>query len=124
MTDENGTSGSHGSRGIETGIRVLEFLAGWTDAETLPRPRAAPLHEIASALAVPEPTVYRVLSGLVRGGWVEKAGSEYHLTFRLSLIGVGIHEGLRRQVESGAAMVQVLDAVRAGHATPRGGADG
>lgn len=97
------------TRGIETGIRMLEFLAGWTDPETLPRPRAAALHEIATALAVPEPTVHRVLNGLVGGGWVEKAGGEFRLTFKVALIGVGIHQALKRQVESCSAMIGVLD---------------
>ena len=106
---EADTSGLRGSRGIETGIRLLEFLAGWRDEASLPRPRTAALHEIASALAIPEPTAYRILNGLVRGGWVEKAGLEYRLAFRLALVGVGIHEAVRRQEESLKGMVQILD---------------
>jgi len=108
-----GAVGSRVTRGIETGIRMLEFLAGWTDPETLPRPRAAALHEIATALHIPEPTGYRILRGLVCGGWVEKTGLEYRLAFRLGLIGVGVHEALRRQAESCKAMVQTLDQVKA-----------
>jgi len=108
-----GAVGSRVTRGIETGIRMLEFLAGWTDPETLPRPRAAALHEIATALGIPEPTGYRILKGLVCGGWVEKTGLEYRLAFRLALVGVGIHEALRRQAESCAAMVRILDERRA-----------
>lgn len=101
------------TRGIETGLRILEFLAGWTDVVALPRPRTAALQEIASALTIPEPTAYRLVTGLVRGGWVEKMGGEYRLAFKVGLIGVGIHEALRRQAESCRAMVQALDQVRA-----------
>ena len=126
MSNESEASGPHASRGIETGLRILEHLAGWTDAEMLPRPRTAALHEIATALEIPEPTAYRILNGLVRGGWIEKAGSEYHLAFKVALIGVGIHDGLRRQAESIAGMVQVLDRARAAgeNSDPQGGPTG
>ena len=113
MTDTGEAPASLATRGIETGIRLLEFLAGWSDERTTPRPRAATLHEIATALAMPEPSAHRILNGLVRAGWVEKAGLEYRLSFRLGLIGVGIHEALRRQAESLSGMVQVLDRARA-----------
>ena len=112
MTEPEGTAEGRGSRGVETGLRILELLAGWKDPSILPRPAPAELHEIAAALAIPEPTAHRILQALLRGGWLEKAGSEYSLSFRVGLIGVGIHEALRRQVETCAGMVRVLDGVK------------
>jgi len=112
MDEPEGTAEGRTGRGVETGLRILDFLAGWTDLATLPRPRTAALHDIASDLAIPEPTAYRMLAAMTRAGWVEKVGGEYRLTFKLGLIGVRIHEALRRQVESCSGMVCVLDGVK------------
>jgi DNA-binding IclR family transcriptional regulator len=111
MTDSDGTGAARASRGVETGLRILELLGGWEGPATLPRPAPAELHDIAAALAVPEPTAHRILQALLRAGWVEKVGSEYRLAFKVGLIGVGIHEVLRRQAESCMAMIEAMDQV-------------
>ena len=118
MTDSDGTGIARATRGVETGLRILELLGGWEGPATLPRPAPAELHDIAAALAVPEPTAHRILEALLRAGWVEKAGSEFHLAFKVGLIGVGIHEALRRQAESCTAMVGKLDAAKAEAGAP------
>ena len=102
-----------GGRGTARVLQVLDHLAGWTDAVTLPMPRTATLHDIASALAIPQPTAFRILQALVDGGWVEKAGGEFQLAFKCGFIGVGIHESLKRQAESLASSVERMEAVRA-----------
>lgn len=98
---------------MEIGLRILDLLAGWTGPGTTPRPGPLSLHAIASALAIPVPTAHRIVGALVRAGWVEKAGSEFRLAFKAGLIGIGIHEALRRQLETCEAMIEALDQVRA-----------
>ncbi len=113
MTDNGSASSSRGSRGVEISLRILDLLAGWTDPSTLARPSPLSLHAISSALATPEPTCHRILAALVRGGWVDKVESEFRLAFKVGLIGVGIHEALRRQAESCGNMIEALDRVGA-----------
>lgn len=52
------------------------------------------------------------VQALLRGGWVEKAGNEYRLAFKVCFIGAGIHEALRRQAKTCAAAVQILDQIQ------------
>jgi DNA-binding IclR family transcriptional regulator len=111
MTNNGAASSPRGSRGVEIALQVLDLLAGWTDPATLARPSPLSLHAMASALAIPEPTAHRIVAGLVSGGWVEKVGGQFRLAFKVGLIGVGIHEGLRRQRETCDAMLRTLDRV-------------
>jgi len=98
---------------VEIALQILDLLAGWTGPGAIPRPGAMSLHAIASALAIPEPTAFRIVGALVRGGWIEKVGNEFRPAFKVGLIGVGIHEALRRQAETCEAMIETLDQVRA-----------
>ena len=101
---------------MEIALRILDLLAGWTDPSTLARPSPLSLHAIASALAIPEPTAFRIVGALVRGGWIEKVGNEFRLAFKVGLIGVGIHEALKRQAGTCNAMIRALDEVAAASA--------
>ena len=112
MSNEGSDGNSRGSRGVEIALRILDLLAGWTDPGTLARPSPLSLHAIASALAIPEPTAFRIVGALVRSGWIEKVGNEFRLAFKVGLIGVGIHEALRRQAETCGMMIGSLDQVR------------
>jgi len=112
VSNDGAGSSSRGSRGVEIALRIMDLLAGWTDPGTLARPSPLSLHAIASALAIPEPTAFRIVGALVRGGWLEKVGNEFRLAFKVGLIGVGIHEALRRQAETCGMMIGSLDQVK------------
>jgi len=113
VSNEGSDGNSRGSRGVEIALRILDLLAGWTGPGAIPRPGPMSLHAIASALAIPEPTAFRIVGALVRSGWIEKVGNEFRLAFKVGLIGVGIHEALRRQAERCQGMIESLDQVRA-----------
>lgn len=68
---------------IERGLAVLEHLAG--------RPEGAPLSDIATALAVPLSAAHRLLSELVRSGYVRQLRDQgdYGLTLKLAALGLG-----------------------------------
>lgn len=68
---------------IERGLAVLEHLAG--------RPEGAPLSDIATALAVPLSAAHRLLSELVRSGYVRqlRGQGDYGLTLKLAALGLG-----------------------------------
>jgi IclR family transcriptional regulator, acetate operon repressor len=68
---------------IERGLAVLEHLAS--------RPEGAPLSEIAIALALPLSAAHRLLSELVRSGYVRQLRNQgdYGLTIKLVALGLG-----------------------------------
>ncbi len=68
---------------IERGLAVLEHLAS--------HPEGAPLSDIASALAVPLSAAHRLLSELVRSGYVRqlRGQGDYGLTPKLAALGLG-----------------------------------
>lgn len=68
---------------IERGLAVLEHLAS--------HPEGAPLSEIASALGLPLSAAHRLLTELVRSGYVRqlRGQGDYGLTIKLAALGLG-----------------------------------
>jgi IclR family acetate operon transcriptional repressor len=68
---------------IERGLAVLEHLAS--------RPEGAPLSEIATALSMPLSAAHRLLSDLVKSGYVRQLRDQgdYGLTIKLVALGLG-----------------------------------
>ncbi len=68
---------------IERGLAVLEHLAG--------RPEGAPLSDVAATLGLPLSAAHRLLSELVRSGYVrqQRGQGDYVLTIKLVALGLG-----------------------------------
>lgn len=99
------------TKALEAALKILEFLGGWRGVDVLPMPTSAPLKTIAAGCGIPEPTSHRTLAALVKAGWLERSGVEYRLAFKVGLLGLGMHAGLKAQAEHLAGAISRLDTV-------------
>ncbi len=106
-------AGTGGTQALNIALRILEVLGGWAGPAALPRPASRTLVEIVAQLDIPEASAHKALQVLTETGWVDRVGTEYRLALKVGLVGVGIHEALKRQAETLKGTLGQLEAARA-----------